>query len=172
MFRILKKSLKTGVVTGEHPPAGASPEPASPETKAKAAPFCRSLSIREVDTGSCNACEMEMNALMNPVYDAERFGIHIAASPRHADGLLALGRGEGQCAQARERRHVIGFTVRRGRRRMPGAVVVRGRAPLGPSRDAQRHGQGSEEAAAVGKIAHRQTEGRGTWPQWTLRAGF
>lgn len=91
MFRILKKSLKTGVVTGEHPPAGTSPKPASPETKAKAAPFCRSLSIREVDTGSCNACEMEMNALMNPIYDVERFGIHIAASPRHADALVVTG---------------------------------------------------------------------------------
>lgn len=91
MFRILKKSLKTGVVTGEHPPAEASPKPASPETKAKAAPFRRSLAIREVDTGSCNACEMEMNALMNPVYDAERFGIHIVASPRHADALVVTG---------------------------------------------------------------------------------
>ena len=91
MFRILKKSLKTGVVTGQHPPAETSPESASQEAKVKAAPFCRSLSIREVDTGSCNACEMEMNALMNPVYDAERFGIQLAASPRHADALVVTG---------------------------------------------------------------------------------
>ncbi len=49
------------------------------------------LTIREVDTGSCNACEMEMNALVNPVYDIERFGIHIAASPRHADALVVTG---------------------------------------------------------------------------------
>lgn len=91
MFRILKKSLKTGVVTGEYPSARTSAEPVSQEAKGKAAPFCRSLSIREVDTGSCNACEMEMNALMNPVYDAERFGIHIAASPRHADALVVTG---------------------------------------------------------------------------------
>lgn len=49
------------------------------------------MTIREVDTGSCNACEMEMNALMNPVYDAERFGIQIAASPRHADALVVTG---------------------------------------------------------------------------------
>ncbi|HSE57473.1 MAG TPA: NADH-quinone oxidoreductase subunit NuoB [Nitrospiraceae bacterium] len=91
MFRILKKSLKTGVVTGEYPLAETSPDLVSQEANAKAAPFCRSLSIREVDTGSCNACEMEMNALMNPVYDAERFGIHIAASPRHADALVVTG---------------------------------------------------------------------------------
>ncbi len=90
MFRILKKSLKTGIVTGQHPPAAVTAEPA-PETIRKAKPFRRSLTIREVDTGSCNACEMEMNALMNPVYDAERFGLHIAASPRHADALVVTG---------------------------------------------------------------------------------
>ncbi|MFM8551373.1 MAG: NADH-quinone oxidoreductase subunit B family protein [Nitrospiraceae bacterium] len=49
------------------------------------------MTIRAVDTGSCNACEMELNALMNPVYDAERFGLHIAASPRHADALVVTG---------------------------------------------------------------------------------
>lgn len=51
----------------------------------------RSLAIREVDAGSCNACELEINALNNPVYDAERFGVHFVASPRHADMLLVTG---------------------------------------------------------------------------------
>ena len=51
----------------------------------------RSLHIREVDAGSCNACELEINALNNPVYDVERFGIHFVASPRHADMLLVTG---------------------------------------------------------------------------------
>jgi Ni,Fe-hydrogenase III small subunit/Pyruvate/2-oxoacid:ferredoxin oxidoreductase delta subunit len=51
----------------------------------------RSLSIREVDAGSCNGCELEINALNNPVYDIERFGIHFVASPRHADMLLVTG---------------------------------------------------------------------------------
>jgi Ni,Fe-hydrogenase III small subunit len=91
MFRIIRKSLKTGVVTGEHPGAKAPAAPVSQEARDKTTPFKRSLAIREVDTGSCNACEMEMNALMNPVYDAERFGIHIAASPRHADALVVTG---------------------------------------------------------------------------------
>ncbi len=91
MFRILKKSLKTGVVTGQHPDAIQPSKPLAPEVREKAAPFKRSLTIREVDTGSCNACEMEMNALTNPVYDVERFGIHIAASPRHADALVVTG---------------------------------------------------------------------------------
>lgn len=91
MFRILKKSLKTGVVTGRHPQAIQPSEPPATEVRKKAAAFNRSLTIREVDTGSCNACEMEMNALTNPVYDVERFGIHIAASPRHADALVVTG---------------------------------------------------------------------------------
>lgn len=91
MFRILKKSLKTGVVTGGYPEAPAGPPEVSPEAREKARPFRRSLTIREVDTGSCNACEMEMNALANPIYDLERFGIHIAASPRHVDALVITG---------------------------------------------------------------------------------
>ena len=88
MFRILKKSLKTGVVTGQHPEAREPSKPPQPEAREKALPFRQSLTIREVDTGSCNACEMEMNALANPIYDIERFGVHIAASPRHADALV------------------------------------------------------------------------------------
>jgi Ni,Fe-hydrogenase III small subunit len=51
----------------------------------------RSLSIREVDVGSCNACEVEVNALTNAIYDIERFGLHIVASPRFADLLLVTG---------------------------------------------------------------------------------
>lgn len=51
----------------------------------------RSLSIREVDAGSCNGCELEIHALNNPVYDLERYGIRFVASPRHADVLLVTG---------------------------------------------------------------------------------
>jgi len=51
----------------------------------------RSLNIREIDAGSCNGCELEINALNNPVYDVERFGLKFVASPRHADVLLVTG---------------------------------------------------------------------------------
>jgi Ni,Fe-hydrogenase III small subunit len=51
----------------------------------------RSLSIREVDAGSCNGCELEIHALNNSFYDVERFGIRFVASPRHADVLLVTG---------------------------------------------------------------------------------
>jgi Ni,Fe-hydrogenase III small subunit len=51
----------------------------------------RSLTIREVDAGSCNGCELEIHALNNSVYDVERFGVRFVASPRHADVLLVTG---------------------------------------------------------------------------------
>jgi Ni,Fe-hydrogenase III small subunit len=51
----------------------------------------RSLSIRAVDAGSCNGCELEMHALNNAFYDVERFGIRFVASPRHADVLFVTG---------------------------------------------------------------------------------
>lgn len=51
----------------------------------------RSLSIRLVDAGSCNGCELELTALANPYYDLERYGIRFVASPRHADVLLVTG---------------------------------------------------------------------------------
>jgi Ni,Fe-hydrogenase III small subunit len=50
-----------------------------------------SLSIRQVDAGSCNGCELEIHALSNAFYDIERYGIHFVASPRHADVLLVTG---------------------------------------------------------------------------------
>jgi Ni,Fe-hydrogenase III small subunit len=51
----------------------------------------RSLSIREVDAGSCNGCELEIHALNNAFYDLERLGLRFVASPRHADVLMVTG---------------------------------------------------------------------------------
>ena len=51
----------------------------------------RSLSIRQVDAGSCNGCELEIHALANAFYDLERFGLRFVASPRHADVLMVTG---------------------------------------------------------------------------------
>ena len=53
--------------------------------------FKRSFFIREVDTGSCNACEVEINALSNPYYNLERFGISFVPSPKFADALMVTG---------------------------------------------------------------------------------
>ena len=49
------------------------------------------MQIRHVDAGSCNGCEVEIGAAFGPVYDAERYGARLVASPRHADALLVTG---------------------------------------------------------------------------------
>jgi Ni,Fe-hydrogenase III small subunit len=89
---LFHKILSTGLAT--EPLARVDSETAEVvhaiETRARKL-FGRSLSIREVDAGSCNGCEIEITALSNPVYDCERFGIHFVASPRHADLLLVTG---------------------------------------------------------------------------------
>lgn len=69
-------------------------EPADPRPQsAVAAPtgVGRSLQLRHVDAGSCNGCEIEISGAFGPVYDAERFGARLVASPRHADALLVTG---------------------------------------------------------------------------------
>ena len=63
----------------------------------------RSLSIRAVDAGSCNGCELELHAVNNPIYDIERFGIRFVASPRHADVLLVTGPVTANMAEALRR---------------------------------------------------------------------
>jgi Ni,Fe-hydrogenase III small subunit len=65
----------------------------------------RSLAIREVDAGSCNACELEIQALNNAFYDLERFGLRFVASPRHADVLLVTGPVTTNMREALERTH-------------------------------------------------------------------
>ncbi|OBF51807.1 oxidoreductase [Mycobacterium sp. 852002-53434_SCH5985345] len=69
-------------------------EPAAPPPEAMTEPPAGvrgSLQIRHVDAGSCNGCEVEIAGAFGPVYDAERFGARLVASPRHADALLVTG---------------------------------------------------------------------------------
>ncbi len=93
MIRILKQSLGIGVVTEAAP--GIEDEELErlgvEVLRHVHARLGRSLSIRQVDAGSCNGCELEIHALSNPYYDLERFGLHFVASPRHADALLITG---------------------------------------------------------------------------------
>ena len=67
----------------------------------------RSLSIREVDAGSCNGCELEIHALNNAFYDLERFGLRFVASPRHADVLLVTGPLTANMREALERTYRV-----------------------------------------------------------------
>ncbi|ARP71050.1 oxidoreductase [Streptomyces pluripotens] len=82
---LLRKIRRTGRV--------AEPAPPPPEGKppGKAAEFGGSVQVRCVDAGSCNGCEIEIAAAFNPVYDADRYGARLVASPRHADVALVTG---------------------------------------------------------------------------------
>jgi Ni,Fe-hydrogenase III small subunit len=73
------------------PDAAALAEIASKIDAAAKKRLGRSLSIREVDAGSCNGCELEIHALNNAFYDLESFGLRFVASPRHADVLMVTG---------------------------------------------------------------------------------
>jgi len=89
---LFQKILKTGIVTEPLDPAETEVAQLVKEVETKTKRLLgRALAIREVDAGSCNGCEIEITALTSPVYDAERFGIHFVASPRHADMLLVTG---------------------------------------------------------------------------------
>ncbi len=93
MRKLLFKSLVQPTLT-EIPPApdqAAMEELAAAFKRATRLRLGRSLSIRELDAGSCNGCELEIHALSNAYYDVERFGIRFVASPRHADVLLVTG---------------------------------------------------------------------------------
>jgi Ni,Fe-hydrogenase III small subunit len=93
MRKLLFKSLFEPPLT-ESPPAadeGMLAELAKRLDSAARRRLGRSLSIREVDAGSCNGCELEIHALSNVYYDLERFGLRFVASPRHADVLLVTG---------------------------------------------------------------------------------
>jgi Ni,Fe-hydrogenase III small subunit len=70
----------------------AEPAPARPYTRELPAPeLAGSVQVRHVDAGSCNGCEVEIASAFGPVYDVERYGARLVASPRHADALLVTG---------------------------------------------------------------------------------
>jgi Ni,Fe-hydrogenase III small subunit len=93
MRKVLFESFTHGPLS-EPPPkpdeAGLA-ELAKAVNRAARARLGRSLSIRHVDAGSCNGCELEIHALSNAFHDLERFGLHFVASPRHADVLTVTG---------------------------------------------------------------------------------
>ena len=93
MRKTLLESLIHGPLTEAPPPpdeAGLAELAQSVKRSARAR-LGRSLSIRHVDAGSCNGCELEIHALSNAFYDLERFGFRFVASPRHADVLMVTG---------------------------------------------------------------------------------
>lgn len=105
MNKLLLQSLILPPVTepAPAPDEGALAELAANVNAAARRRLGRSLSIREVDAGSCNGCELEIHALNNAFYDLERFGLRFVASPRHADVLLVTGPLTANMRQALER---------------------------------------------------------------------
>jgi Ni,Fe-hydrogenase III small subunit len=85
--RLAKLIWRTGRVAEPAPEAPGDPAGAFRPDRALAG----SAQVRHVDCGSCNGCEVEVGAVFGPVYDAERYGARLVASPRHADVLLVTG---------------------------------------------------------------------------------
>ena len=105
--KLLFRNFVRGPLTEPAPAADAAAlaELAGRVTTASRAKLGRTLSIREVDAGSCNGCELEIHALNNILYDLERFGLRFVASPRHADVLLVTGPVTANMREALERTH-------------------------------------------------------------------
>lgn len=87
MSSLLRLIRSTGRIAE---PAPDRPE-STPELRAAADAFGGSIQVRHVDAGSCNGCEIEIGSAFGPVYDLERYGVRLVASPRHADVLLVTG---------------------------------------------------------------------------------
>ena len=91
MYQTLRQIARVGVIT-ETPPKPADEDIVAARLQEDILrTLGRALTIRHVDAGSCNACELEAHALMNPYYNIEGLGIRFVASPRHADALLVTG---------------------------------------------------------------------------------
>src|SRR6266568_6672943 len=91
MWYVLKQIAKTGIKTERLPEPAAEMVVAARLHEDILRTLGRALTIRQVDAGSCNGCELEIHALGNPYYNIEGLGIKFVASPRHADMLLVTG---------------------------------------------------------------------------------
>jgi Ni,Fe-hydrogenase III small subunit len=92
MYQTLKQIVATGIKTEAPPQADEALRVARERLQSEILDyFAGALTIRHVDAGSCNGCELEINSLGNPYYNLEGLGIKFVASPRHADMLLVTG---------------------------------------------------------------------------------
>jgi Ni,Fe-hydrogenase III small subunit len=92
MYQLLKQIVVTGIKTEAPPEADEALRVTAARLRGDVLRyFAGALTIRHVDAGSCNGCELEINALNNPYYNLEGLGIRFVASPRHADLLLVTG---------------------------------------------------------------------------------
>ncbi len=80
LIRMVRRTGRVAEAAPAQPPAAQVPHA-----------LVGSVQLRHIDAGSCNGCEIEVAAAFGPVYDAERYGARLVASPRHADALLVTG---------------------------------------------------------------------------------
>ena len=92
MYQLLKQIVVTGIKSEAPPQPDEALRVMANRLRAEVLEyFAGALTIRHVDAGSCNGCELEINSLNNPYYNLEGLGIKFVASPRHADMLLVTG---------------------------------------------------------------------------------
>ncbi len=92
MWKIVRQIARAGIPTEGAPTPDLTEPGATGRIRQEILDILgQALAIRQVDTGSCNACELEIQALHNPFYNLEGLGIKFVASPRHADMLLVTG---------------------------------------------------------------------------------
>ncbi len=92
MIPLIRHIFRTGILTEPEVPVTDGPQREVERLQDELLGILgRALTIREVDAGSCNACELEVHAMNNPYYNLEGKGIKFVASPRHADMLLVSG---------------------------------------------------------------------------------
>jgi Ni,Fe-hydrogenase III small subunit len=147
-FRLMLRNFVGGPLTEAAPPVddAALAELAARVNVASRARLGRTLSIREVDAGSCNGCELEIHALNNVLYDLERFGLRFVASPRHADVLLVTGPVTRNMREALERTYRA-RPIRSGSSRSAIARATAASSPAAPRASAASRG-------AAGRPAH------------------
>jgi Ni,Fe-hydrogenase III small subunit len=137
MRRLLYQGLAFNVLTEKAPAPdeAAIKELAGRVHAASQKRLGRSLSIREIDAGSCNGCELEIHALNNAFYDLERFGFSFVASPRHADVLMVTGPVTKNMREALERTYKVTpdpkWVVAVGRCAAGGGIFAGSRAVAG-----------------------------------------
>jgi Ni,Fe-hydrogenase III small subunit len=104
MWHLLRQIARTGLVTEPAPVLGDADRTAVERIHRELLAIVgQALTIRQVDAGSCNGCELELHALNNPYYNIEGLGIKFVASPRHADLLLVTGPVSRHMAEALRR---------------------------------------------------------------------
>jgi len=152
IWKVVRQIAKTGICTEAAPDIGADEAAQAARIQQELLDILgQALTIREVDAGSCNGCELEINALGNPYYNLQGLGIKFVASPRHADMLLVTGPVSRNMETALKRTYEATPERPRGQRD-PGRRSHH-RLPARATRDLARHPEGGAATRAGGGLS-------------------